>query len=94
MKYLFAGNQSKERLDLLLSRTDITSPDIIQGLHYHFVRGMSLSAAAAFAGVPKGNLSRNLQSLNEVAEVIEKVKELDFINPPRIIIECDCKKDL
>ncbi len=93
MKYLFAGNQTTERLNLLISRTDITSEDIITGLHYHLVEGQSLSVAAAFAGVPKGNLSRAVnESLKPVAEFVENIKEIDFINPPRIIIDCDCNK--
>ena len=78
MQYLFAGNQSQERLNLLLERTKINSDDVIEAVSDHLVKGLSEAAAASINGVQQPNLKRALKTLNDVAETVEKVKELDW----------------
>lgn len=77
MNYLFAGNQSQVRLDTLLLLTKITSEPILNALREHLVLGYPLERAAIRSKVPKGNLSRAVDTLNEVADVHEKLKEID-----------------
>jgi len=78
MKYLLAGSEPKARLHLMLKLTDITSENIISALEDHLVKGDSLTYAASMNEVPKGNLSRNVKTLNGVAEIIERVKDIDY----------------
>lgn len=78
MKLLFKGNQSAERLKLLICGTSIRSESLVDALHDHLVDGQSLTLAATFNGVTTGNLSRAVSKLNEVALWVEKVKEFDL----------------
>lgn len=79
MKYLFAGNQTPERLALLLSLTKISSEPIREGLEWHLVKSMNVENAAALAGVKTNNLVRAIDKLNTVAETVEQIKELDGV---------------
>lgn len=79
MKYLFAGNQTEQRFTLLLSLTSITSEKIIDGLRYHLVKGHPLEQAALLAEVKKNNLSRAVDTLNDAAEIVETIKEIDGV---------------
>ena len=78
MKYLLAGQESAERLGHLLSLTRINSGSVKSALQDHLCRGMAIEDAAVINGVPQGNVSRALASLNNVAEVVERLKELDW----------------
>lgn len=77
MNYLFAGNQTQLRLDTLLRLTKITSEPVLAALSEHLVLGYPLERAAIRAGIPKGNLSRAVDTLNNVASVHEELKEID-----------------
>tara|TARA_R110002020_G_scaffold129752_1_gene290290 strand:- start:557 stop:820 length:264 start_codon:yes stop_codon:yes gene_type:complete len=79
MQYLFSGQVSIKRLALLISLTKINSDDIIEALADHFVKGLSESAAASVNGVQQPNLKRAIKKLNDVAEAVEKIKELDWL---------------
>ena len=87
MRYLFAGNQSKERFQLLLSFTSIRSADIVTALERHLVKGESIELSALMADVPKENVKRALDKLEIVAGNIELIKEIDFTDPPRILVD-------
>lgn len=87
MKYLFAGNQSEERFRLLLSFTSIRSADIVTALGRHLVKGESIELSSLMADVPKENVKRALDKLEIVAGNIELVKEIDFTDPPRILVD-------
>jgi predicted DNA-binding protein (UPF0251 family) len=78
MKYLIQGGEPAERLQLLLRLTRIDSVEVIEALRSHYIDGLSKSNAAAVNCIEKSNLTRAIQRINEVAEVIEKVKALDW----------------
>lgn len=78
MKLLHAASQTKERLNLLLSLTKISSEDIQVGLKYHLVSGFDVNNAAQLAGVKQPNLKRALDKLEMIAQSVEAIKELDF----------------
>lgn len=78
MNYIFKGSQTIERLNLLLSLCKISSEDIKAALSDYLVRGIDKKSAALLNGVPPPNFSRALNQLNAKAEVIEKIKELDW----------------
>jgi hypothetical protein len=78
VQYLFKGQQTKERLDILLSLTKINSENMQEALYDHFVRGMDESAAALINEIKKPNLTKSINRLNDVASKVEKVKELDW----------------
>jgi DNA-binding MarR family transcriptional regulator len=77
MYSLTPGIESKERILLLLQLTEITSEDIIAALVDHLERGLSVTTSAALNNVPQPNVSRALATLNEKAEIVEKIKEHD-----------------
>lgn len=78
MRYLTQGSQSQERFDLLLSLTSISSDQVIIALHYFLVRGFSESSAATLNEIPKSNFNRALKKLEQVASVVERLKERDL----------------
>lgn len=81
MKYLLQGGEPEQRLDILLSFTDIRSKSVIQALRDHLQkdwRGLNEASAAALNGVELSNFSRALKALNEKTAAHEKLKELDW----------------
>lgn len=80
MKYLIPGMESKERIELLTSLTKIRSQSILRAVQLHFVSGLSVVRASARTGVDHSNLHRALREINQVAAIIEKIKEIDFSN--------------
>jgi hypothetical protein len=78
MRYIVQGSQTQERLDWLLKLTRIASEDVITALRLHLVTGLAESTAALVADVKLSNLKRALDTLNETAEAVEKIKEIDW----------------
>ena len=78
MKYLIQGGESAERLQLLLQLTNIESDNIKAALHDHFVTGHQDNVAAIRNEVKKSNLSRAMKRIEEVANTVEQIKELDW----------------
>ncbi len=81
MKYLLQNGESEARLSLLLSLTNIRSEPTIQALRDHLqkdLRGLDEARAAALNGIELSNFSRAFKALNDVAAVVEKIKELDW----------------
>ncbi|WP_351122691.1 PapB/FocB family fimbrial expression transcriptional regulator [Shewanella sp. T24-MNA-CIBAN-0130] len=78
MKYLIPGGEPAERMALLLQLTRIDSVEVIEALKHHYVDGISAKNAAQVNGITESNLSRAITRINEVAEVIEKVKAIDW----------------
>ncbi|MCK7458465.1 adhesin biosynthesis transcription regulatory family protein [Idiomarina aminovorans] len=78
MKYLFIGSQSERRFELLLSLTRINSDDVVAALYDHLVKGATESSAAIINGISMSNFNRAFKKLNDVAEAVEHIKEIDF----------------
>jgi methionyl-tRNA formyltransferase len=80
MKCLTRNSQSQTRLDLLIKSCKIKSDNIKGALSDHLVRGASKTIAAALNNIPAGNLTRALKRLEQQAQIIEKIKEHDWVN--------------
>jgi len=78
MRRLLQGGESAERFELLLSLTNIRSERIADALRDHLVAGMTVQAAAQIAGEPQPNVKRALVVLEQVADTVEKIKDLDW----------------
>jgi hypothetical protein len=78
MNYLLAGSEPAKRVELLLSLTRIDSEDVKDALRDHLVKGMNDANAIAIHGINKSNFSRALSRLNEVAGVVEQIKDIDW----------------
>lgn len=78
MKYLLAGMESKAKIDLIVAQTKIKSESTLDAIYDHLVKGILASDAVAINGAIQQNFNRTLVKLNEMAEMIEKVKELDY----------------
>lgn len=78
MKYLYPGNQSQNRFDLLLSLTSIRSEDIKAAVEDVLVKGHQPEMAASFNGVKLSNLERALNTLEAVENTIEAIKDEDW----------------
>ena len=78
MKYLFIGSQSEQRFEMLLSLTRINSDDVVAALYDHLVKGATESSAAIINGISMSNFNRAFKKLNDVAEAVERIKEIDL----------------
>lgn len=78
MNYLKSGGFNPEKLDLLISGTKITSENVISALHDHLVRGANIDMASAMNSIQPSNLKRALNKVNSMAEIVEKIKEIDW----------------
>lgn len=78
MNYLLSGGFDEKKLELLLQLTSIRSDDIKAAIHDHLVRGASVQVAAAMNSVDASNLERSLKKLNDVAGIVEAIKEIDI----------------
>ena len=78
MKYLFQGNMNLDRFNILISLTSIKSEDKISALKAHLVDGRSEVASYTLNGVDGSNFREALNTLNSVAEKVEKIKEIDL----------------
>jgi hypothetical protein len=78
--YVFQGGESSERFDLLIGQTGIRSENQINALRDHLVRGMSLEDACSYRDIKnKSNLERDLLKVNEIAEFVVKIEDLDWV---------------
>lgn len=76
MKVLVQGLEPKERVNLFLKLTRIDSENIKSALIDHLCRGLNGDDAAMLNDVPRQNFNRALKRLNEVAGIVEQIKEL------------------
>lgn len=77
--YVYQGSESHERFELLVSLTGLRSPSQIGALRDHLVKGVPLDGAMVLNGVTnKSNLERDLDKINDIATIVEKIKELDW----------------
>jgi hypothetical protein len=78
MNVLLKGGQSLKRVNLLLKLTQVKSEDMKSALKSYLVDGMSESAIAALHSVDRNNFIRTLSKLNDKAEIVESIKEIDW----------------
>lgn len=78
MQTLLRGGESEKRIKLLLSLTNIRSDDMIRMIYKIYVDGWSDESAANMFDVPQPNINRAVKRLNEVASIVEEIKELDW----------------
>lgn len=78
MNYLLPGQEPAERLKLLLKLTKINSEPQIAALTEHYVNGLPTKRAAARFIIETSNLSRAQSKLEDVASIVEQIKELDW----------------
>lgn len=77
--YVYQGSESPERFDLLISQTGLRSETQIAALRSHLVKGMSLEDAVDFHEIKsKSNLERDLDKVNQVAEFVVAIENLDW----------------
>lgn len=78
MQYVNKGSQSAARLALLLRFTKIESEAVIDALNDYLVKGLPSSTAADLNGVDRANLNRAISVINEMAGIVEEIKNLDY----------------
>ena len=78
--YVYQGSESPERFDLLIGQTGLRSETQIAALRSHLVKGMSLEDAVDFHEIKsKSNLERDLDKVNQVAEFVVAIENLDWV---------------
>ncbi len=80
MNYLIQGGETPKRLKLLISLTRIDSKGICEALEDYYVLGFQDSVAVARNSIDNGNFTRARKRLEHVASIVEKIKEIDWIN--------------
>jgi len=81
MNLLIPGFESPKRIELMLSLTKISSENLINALMLHYTVTYLESApwrAAIRHDVQLSNFVRGQERLEEVAAIVEKIKELDW----------------
>jgi len=78
VQFLFKGQEPAERVGVLLDLANLKSDDIKRAIHDHLVLGVSLSNASDAYEVHNGNVTRALKALNQVAAMVERIKEIDY----------------
>ncbi len=77
--YVFQGGESPERFNLIIELSGLRSEKQIQTIKDHLVKGVPIDAAMAMNGVTnKSNFERDLDKINDIAKIIEKIKEIDW----------------
>ncbi|MFB2653842.1 hypothetical protein [Shewanella seohaensis] len=78
MNYLLPGFESKQRIELLLSLTRISSPDVIAALTLHYTSALPAERAAARHGIEVSNFMRGQKKLEQIAAKVEAIKAIDW----------------
>ena len=78
MRYIVKGSESIERIKLLLKLTKIKSEKMKSAIVDHYVNGLKEAHAALLNDVKQQNLNKALKRLNEMAGVVEEIKEYDW----------------
>ena len=78
MNYLLRGGYNPQKLELMISLTSIRSEDIRAAIHNHLVDGCAVDLAAALNCADVANLKRALKKLNEIAGIVEEIKNIDL----------------
>lgn len=78
MNYLLPGFESKRRIELLLSLTRISSPDVIAALTLHYTSALPAERAAARHGIEVSNFMRGQKKLEQIAAKVEAIKAIDW----------------
>ncbi len=78
MNYLLCGGESPERLRLLMTLTKMNSDSMNDALIDYFVKGHAEKECVIINGVTQSNFNRAVSRLNQVAETVEKIKEINW----------------
>ena len=78
MQVLTQGLEPKERVELLFKLTKVKSENIQNALIDHLCQGLSGDNAAILNDVQRQNFNRALKRLNTIAEIVEKIKDIDW----------------
>ncbi len=77
-KALIQGLEPAEKIDILISFTDITSEDNKIALHRHYVHGRPLTTAAESRGLDESNFRKTAKTLENAAVRLERYKEIEW----------------
>ncbi len=77
-KALVQGMEPAEKIDILISFTDITSEDNKIALHRHYVHGWPLTTAAESRGLDESNFRKTAKTLENAAVRLERYKEIEW----------------
>lgn len=78
MNYLLPGFESKRRIELLISLTRISSPDVIAALTLHYTSALPAERASARHGIEVSNFMRGQKKLEQIAAKVEAIKAIDW----------------
>jgi hypothetical protein len=77
---MVAGGESSERIFLLLKLLPKLSVNTCKALTAHFVCGYSSDWIYEAYGIVQPNFTRSINKLNAVNNIVEQIKENDFIH--------------
>ncbi len=72
------GCEKPEKIERLIKHTKLKSENIILALNEHLIKGASTSNAAALFGVDDSNFRRALKKLEDTAQFVEEIKDIDW----------------
>lgn len=78
MKVLLPGHETEARLELIIQLTGIKSEQQIKAITKHLVHGWDEALVINVYSIDKSNFKRDLNKLEAKAEIVEKIKVLDW----------------
>ncbi len=75
---LVPGETSQRKLEILVARTNIRSPKVIQMLYDHYVLGESINDIRLRGNFVKSNMNRDFKRVQKSADVFEELYILEF----------------
>lgn len=72
------GKVSQRKLEILISRTNIRSPKVIQMLYDHYVVGESINDIRIRGKFVKSNMNRDFKRVQQSADIFEELYILEF----------------
>ncbi|MFT5815949.1 MAG: hypothetical protein ACI9VT_003727 [Psychroserpens sp.] len=77
---MVAGGESAARISLLLTLLPKLSQNTCDALTAHFVNGYDAEWINQLHGINQPNFTRSINKLNAVNNIVEQIKESDFIH--------------
>jgi hypothetical protein len=78
MKVLVRGVESESRVTLMFKLTRLDSENVKSALMDYLVKGYEPNDAALLNGVKQQNFNRALKRLNDIASIVEDIKNHDW----------------
>ena len=93
IRWLACGQETDKHVDLIISLTSINSESTIKALKLHLVNGVTSKGIDELGFMSQSNFSRDLQKLDDVANIVEQILDSKWVTMRRRIT-AEVRKEL